>query len=283
MKRLSIYMACLVAAASISSCDMFKLDNYDWPNAQVYGKLLDARTNEPVQIEAYTESTFDWSTWSTLTTVKTGSLVVIEDVSDRWEGFYEEQDWMVKFNGEYRNDMVFAGKYSVDFKKLPVFSPEEAEVITLNKGENNFDFKVTPYCRIINPEFKYENETITATFSVEMGDPSKVNSLVQVVLCSNTSNFVSQNFKQNGFDSGSTLNGVTVKADGTTDRITLTIDAKKDGVNNNEFQYEREHFLRIGALAKGGAYNTQNVWNFSPVYVMGKDKKISLYDWSTAN
>lgn len=286
MKRFFIKIACLVAAASLlTSCDLFKLDNYDGPNAQISGKILDAETNEPIQIETYTESTFDWTTWTTVTTCISGSLTVIEDVSDRWEGFYEEQDWLVKFYGEYRNDRVFAGKYTVDFRKLPVFSPEETTIIEVGEGSNNIDFKLTPYCRIVDPKFSYDaaSETITATFSIEMSDPSRLNTISQVALCSNTSNFVGQNFKQNGSDPGSTLANVTVKEDGTTDTITLTIDASKGGVNNDEFQYERAHFLRIGALAKGGAYNTQNIWNFSPVYVMNRDKQISLYDWSTAN
>lgn len=286
MKRFFIKTAYLVAAASLlTSCDLFKLDNYDGPNAQISGRILDAETDEPIQIETYTESSFDWTTWTTTTTCISGSLTVIEDVSDRWEGFYEEQDWLVKFYGEYQNDMVFAGKYTIDFRKLPVFSPAESTVIEVREGSNNIDFKLTPYCRIVDPKFSYDaaSQTITATFSVKMSDPSRLNTISQVAVCSNTSNFVGQNFRQNGSDPGSTLSNVVVKEDGTTDTITLTIDASKGGVNNEEFQYERAHFLRIGALAKGGAYNTQNIWNFSPVYVMNRDKQISLYDWSTAN
>lgn len=285
MKRLLIKIACLVAAGSLlTSCDLFKLDNYDGPNAQVSGRILDAKTNETIQVETYTERGGNW--WAPTTTVISGSLTVIEDVSDRWgENFYEEQDWFVKFWGEYQNDMVFAGKYSVDFRKLPVFSPAEQTIIQVNEGANSFDFKLTPYCRIIDPEFSYdaENQLITATFSVEMGDPSRLNTISQVVLCSNTSNFVGQNFRRNSNDTGSSLSNVEVKSDGTTDRITLTIDASSEGVNKDEFQYESAHYLRIGALAKSSDVNTSDMWNFSPVYVMNRDKSINLYDWSTAN
>lgn len=284
MKRLLIKIACLAAAGSLmTSCDLFKLDNYDGPNAQVSGSLLDAKTGEKIQVEAYTETGGSW--WAPTTTTISGSLVVIEDVSDRWEGFYEEQDWLVKFYGDYQNDMVFAGKYSVDFRKLPVFSPEESTSIDVKEGQNNFDFELTPYCRIIDPEFSYDaaTEKVTATFSLEMGDPSRLNTIEKVVLCSNTSNFVGQNFRQNSLDTGSSSAAVTVKDDGTTDRITLTLDASKGGVNSDEFKYERAHYLRIAALAKGGSYNTQSIWNFSPVYVMNRDHSIHLYDWSTAN
>lgn len=287
MKRLLIKIACLVAAGSLlTSCDLFKLDNYDGPNAQISGRILDAKTNETIQVETYTETGGPW--WAPTTTVISGSLTVIEDVSDRWgENFYEEQDWLVKFWGEYQNDMVFAGKYSVDFRKLPVFSPAEQTVIQVNEGANSFDFKLTPYCRIIDPEFSYdaENQQIKATFSVEMGDPSRLNTISQVVLCSNTSNFVGQNFRMNPNDTGSSLSNVEVKSDGTTDRITLTIDASSEGVNKElgEFQYERPHYLRIAALAQAPGINTNSIWNFSPVYVMNRDKSINLYDWSTAN
>lgn len=285
MKRLLIKIACLVAAGSLlTSCDLFKLDNYDGPNAQISGRILDAKTNETIQVETYTESG-GW--WAPPTTVS-GSLTVIEDVSDRWgENFYEEQDWLVKFDGNYQNDRVFAGKYSVDFRKLPVFAPAEQTVIQVNEGANNFDFKLTPYCRIIDPEFSYDaaNQQIKATFSVEMGDPSRLNTISQVVLCSNSSNFVghSNNYRQNGGDTGSVLSTVTVKDNGTTDRITLTVDASSDGVNASEFQYERPHYLRIAALATAPGVNPSSIWNFSPVYVMNEDKSINLYDWSTAN
>lgn len=285
MKRLLIKIACLVAAGSLlTSCDLFKLDNYDGPNAQVSGRILDAKTNETIQVETYTERGGNW--WAPTTTVISGSLTVIEDVSDRWgENFYEEQDWFVKFDGNYQNDMVFAGKYSVDFRKLPVFSPAEQTVIQVNEGANSFNFELTPYCRIIDPEFSYdaENQQIKATFSVEMGDPSRLNTISQVVLCSNTSNFVGQNFRRNPNDTGSSLSNVEVKSDGTTDRITLTIDASSEGVNKDEFKYESAHYLRIGALAKSSDVNTSDMWNFSPVYVMNRDKSINLYDWSTAN
>lgn len=287
MKRLLIKIACLVAAGSLlTSCDLFKLDNYDGPNAQISGRILDAKTNETIQVETYTESA-GW--WAPPTTVS-GSLTVIEDVSDRWgENFYEEQDWFVKFDGNYQNDMVFAGKYSVDFRKLPVFAPAEQTVIQVNEGANSFDFKLTPYCRIIDPEFSYDaaNQQIKATFSVEMGDPSRLNTISQVVLCSNSSNFVghSKNYRENDIDKdpGASLANVTVKEDGTTDRITLTVDASSDGVNTSEFQYERPHYLRIAALATAPGVNTSSIWNFSPIYVMNEDKSINLYDWSTAN
>ena len=184
--------------------------------------------------------------------------------------------------------MVFAGKYTVDFRKLPVFSPAESTVIEVNEGSNNIDFELTPYCRIVDPEFSYDatSKTITATFSVEMGDPSRLNTINQVLLCSNTSNFVGQNFRQNTADTGSSLSNVTVNADGTTDRITLTVDARSQaegGVNTDEFQYERPHYLRIAALATGNGLNTQSTWNFSPVYVLNEDKTINEFDWSTAN
>lgn len=291
MKRLLIKIACLVAAGSLlTSCDLFKLDNYDGPNAQISGQILDAETKEPIQIEAYTESYFDWTTWSTITNTISGSLVVIEDVSDKWgESFYEEQDWLVKFWGEYQNDMVFAGKYEVDFKKLPVYPPAEKPVIELNEGANHFDFELTPYCRILEPKFVYDasNETITATFKVQLSDPARANTLAEVILCSNYDNHVGQNFRLNTADTGSTISNVAVNSDGTTDTITLTLDTSKDGVNGGhnmaEFWYERAHYLRIAALATGNGHNTSRFYNFSPIYVFNEDKSINLYDWSTAN
>ena len=78
MKKFIISAALLLPLLSAVSCSMFELDNYDGPNAQVSGKLLDVVTGEKVGLEAGTAQTFDWSTWSMVTAVNYGSLVVSE-------------------------------------------------------------------------------------------------------------------------------------------------------------------------------------------------------------
>ena len=49
MKKFIISIAVLLP---LFSCSMFKLDNYEGPNAEVTGKLLDVVTGEMVSLEA---------------------------------------------------------------------------------------------------------------------------------------------------------------------------------------------------------------------------------------
>lgn len=279
MKRLFIKIACIVAASSLlTSCDLFKLDNFDGPNAQISGSLIDAKTGKTIQIEAYTVTGGSW--WAPTTSAESGALVVIEDVSDRWEGYYEEQDWMVKFNGTYANNRIFAGKYAVDFKKLPVYSPADPITLDLKEGSNSYDFQLTPFCRVTDPQMSFTDGKITATFSIELGNPDDNVKIQEVVLCANTTNHVGANFNVCNKDAGARATNVNPG-----EKITLTIDPQNPN-NAEEFRYERDHYLRIGVLVKSTnnpGFNANNLYNFSETYVMNRDKQISLYDWSTAN
>ena len=139
----------------------------------------------------------------------------------------------------------------------------------------------TPYARVIDPTFSYDaaNQKIVAKFKVELGDNTKANTIHEVRLCANTSNHVSNNFNLCKNDPGAKA---TMVQEG--EEITLSIDCTA-GVNADEFQYNRNHYLRIAVLAKdamGWQYNTKNFYNHSDVYVMDRNKSISKYDWSTA-
>ncbi len=48
----------------------------------------------------------------------------------------EVQEWYVKYNGTYQNDLVFAGEYKLDFTKLNVFNQSDV-TFKLEKGTNN--------------------------------------------------------------------------------------------------------------------------------------------------
>ncbi len=49
-----------VVAVSLASCDMFKKDNYQPPNAQLHGRILDEVTGELVETDIYEGSVFRW-------------------------------------------------------------------------------------------------------------------------------------------------------------------------------------------------------------------------------
>jgi len=265
MKQL-LYIICACAVLILPSCDLFRLDNFDGPNASVSGKIYDAKTGDNMEIEA------NWqrSGWSS--SLQAGALTVIEQ---GWDG-ESEQTWMVKFNGEYTNNRVFAGTYKVNSKLLPCYDFEEE--ITLKKGSNSFDFKVTPFCRIINPKFSYDPATkkLRATFSVELGDASKATTIQRAVFCANTNCFVGTNYNNCNNDKAAVKTNV---AEGET--VTLEIDTQL-GSNREEFQYSRPHYLRIGVLTSGNGFNTRNLYNYSPVFVISKDfSTVEEFNWDS--
>ncbi len=275
---------------------MFKLDNYDGPNAKVSGKLLDVETGELVGVEAAFSQEIDWANvdWATWTfpmiTVSKGSLVVNELGWKDKEGeeVYEDQRWFVRFDGRYRNDLIFAGDYKVFFKELPCY--ENDQVISLKEGENkNQDLKVMPFCRIVDPKITYDSATkhFVATFKVHVTDPSKANTIQNVRFCANTQLFVGATVfnqanedvlasKTAGFD-WSTWTMTVLEPD---TEIKLEINTE-DPKNADLFKYNQVRYFRIAAETEGNGFNTQQAYNFSPIYKVSADfSSIEEYKWS---
>lgn len=268
MKK-SLYIIAAFVLASVSSCTMFKYDVMDGPNAQVTGKILDVKTGQKVGVEAEHDMTFSWTTWSYVATAPDmGSLVVVEQ---GWDA-QADQDWLVRFDGQYTNNLIFAGDYVFSTKKLPCYEPENT-AFTIKEGKNKMDIGVLPFCRIVDPEFKLVDGNIEASFSVELGDPAAANKIPNVALCANTTLFVGCNY----FNLAKG-NAAKAKDVNPGERITLTIDAK-DSANEDLFgknkntgaAYVQDRYVRIAAMANGNGYNTNNLYNFSATYKIAAD------------
>lgn len=230
--------------AGLCSCDMFKLDNMEGPNAQVYGSFIDKATGETMPVEQI-------------------SVVAQEQ---GWDSV-ADQGWALKFDGTYRNNRVFAGDYKIDFKNLPCYQlPEEERAFKLKRGENRLDFEVTPFCRIRDLKLSYTDGKIQAAFKVEAGDATQDIGLQKVIFCLNTTMFVtSQSMNMVTRDPGSSQSDVEC---GDFEYV-LTIDPK-DEKNAEAFKYERELFVRVGAMMNK-TVNSKNVYNFTPIYKVSKD------------
>lgn len=294
MKKYLNIFAIVLAAASLASCSMFKLDNFDGPNAQIHGRLLDAKTGEPIGVEAAFSQEIDWANvdWSTWTfpmiTISKGSLVVNELGWKNKEGVevYQDQRWFIRFDGQYRNNLIFAADYKVLFKELPCY--ESDQVITAKEGDNKIDLTTTPFCRIVNPQVSYDAATkkVKATFSVELGDETKANSILNLKFCGNTQLFVGATVfnlvspddagaKKEGFSWGS----MVFPAAQPGEQVTLEIDTQ-DPKNANLFKYNQDRYFRIAAQVAGNGYNSQNAYNFSPIFKVSADySKIEVYNW----
>ena len=281
MKKIIILLAILCAAVS---CSFFELDSFEAPNAQVTGRLFDMVTGEQISLEAGADQSFSWATWSYVTAVKYGSLVVMEQdyVPPTWAGdpadypkTESEQDWLVRFDGTFTNTMVFAAKYRFSTKKLPCYEPESGKnMFTLEKGRNTMDIGVLPFCRIKDPKIVYNPATkkVVATFYVELGDPSRANKVSNVSLCANTQLFVGcNNLNLAKNDKGSKAQNVQPG-----ELITLEIDTdvERTPANADLFKYStQDRYFRIAAMAEGNGYNqsSDKFYNFSPIYKVKAD------------
>ena len=294
MKKIINTIAVILAVATAASCSMFKLDNYDGPNAQIHGKVVDAQTGDPIGVEAAFSQEIDWANvdWATWTfpviTVSKGSLVVNELGWKNKEGVevYEDQRWFIRFDGQYRNNLIFAGQYKALYKELPCY--ESDEVFTVKEGDNKIDLKTTPFCRIVDPKVSYDaaSKKVKATFKVELGDATKANSILNLRFCGNIQLFVGATVfnmvsdedagaKKEGFSWGT----MVFPACQPGEEVTLEIDTQNPK-NADLFKYNQDRYFRIAAQASGNGYNSQSAYNFSPIFKVSADfSKIEVYNW----
>lgn len=253
MKKIIYAFAGIVALSlGLSSCSMFKYDTLDGPNAQINGRLVDVVTGEKIGVETSSSDA--------------GALIVIEQ---GWDG-EADQSWLVRFDGMYTNNLIFAGDYVFSTKKLPCYQPEN-NFFTVKQGKNRMDISLLPFCRILSPVLKYENGKIVATFSVELGDPTKAETIPNVALCANTQVFVGcnyQNLAKN--DAGAKMKDVKPG-----EVITLEIDPELPA-NADLFRYRQDRYFRIAAMAGGNGYNTNKYYNFSATFKVPADYKTNF-------
>lgn len=295
MKKIFNTIAVVLALGAAASCSMFKLDNFEGPNAQVNGRLVDAKTGDLIGVEAAFSQEIDWANvdWSTWTfptiTVSKGSMIVNELGWKNKDGVevYEDQRWFVRFDGRYRNNLVFAGDYKVLLKELPCY--ENDQVMSLKAGSNTVDVEAVPFCRIVDPKISYDAAAgkVKATFKVELGDPTKANAIMNLKFCGNIQLFVGATVfnmvadadagaKKDGFSWGNFV----MPACNPGEEVTLEIDSSLPQ-NADLFKYKQDRYFRIAAMASGNGYNTQQAYNFSPIYkVSGDFSKIEEYKWS---
>ena len=283
MKKFIISIAHLLAVLSFTvSCSRVKLDNFDGPNAQVTGRLLDMETGELVSLEAAQSQTFSWTTWSYVTTTDYGALVVYEQgyVPPTWAGNPEDytgkdsgQAWLVRFDGQFTNTMVFAGTYKYSLQKLlPCYDPEEGkDTFVLKEGKNKLDIGVLPFCRVKDPKITYDSASkkMIAQFYVELGDPSRANKISNVIFSANTQMFVGGN----NLNLAKDHKPAKAQDINPGELVTLEIDTTAPE-NADLFKYStQDRYFRIGAMAEGNGYNSEKnkYYNFSPIFKVSAD------------
>ena len=216
----------------LTGCDMFKMDNYDRPNAKIRGSIIDAATKELVGTESSSTN---------------GSTIKVYE-----KGYTSEtlQTWVIKSSGEYQNDLVFASHYRVEFTDCNFF-PFTVDDVELKPGANVRDFEVTPYIRVKNPSITRQGDKVVATFNLEAGKPEVKLSQIRLFSFSDWHvgqqvTFVVQDPEGAEFPNTRNFNP-SITIDSST-QYTLTIDIPHNATDY--FKYAgKNYYFRIGALA----------------------------------
>jgi hypothetical protein len=145
MKRILYLSFVTLQLALFTACGLSDIDNYEGPNATISGGLYDVETGELIQQDV----------------IRGAQIEYIE------LGFKNPQTQyiVVKNEGTYRNNLMFANRYTIQ----PVrgnFVPVEKQEIEVS-GSTVKDFKVQPYIRIKNAVIKQMGDKVVATFKVQ--------------------------------------------------------------------------------------------------------------------
>lgn len=214
MKKIRIYITALLGIVLLNSCELNKVDNYDGPNATIYGGIYDIETGELVQQDIIRGTQIEYTEYG-----------------------YDNpviQYLVVKNDGTFRNNLMFANTYSIapmrgNFVAVP---KQDIEV----KGETKIDFKVQPYIRIKNAKIEKQGNKIVATFNIKQ---TVDNNVSKIGLFAHLEPNVGDPL--NTVSTQVTINAVTNEST----LYTLEIDLQ---ANSSKLQTGKQYYFRIGAL-----------------------------------
>lgn len=139
MKK-TAYFTLLCALISFSSCDLFKVDNYELPKETIQGEVIDAATGAPVLTDQGGE----------------GIRVRLTELS--WgDNVTPNPDFFCKPDGTFQNTKIFEGTYKVevDGPFIPlvrkssdnVLLADESQTVEI-KGTTKVLFEVQPFLNV---------------------------------------------------------------------------------------------------------------------------------------
>jgi hypothetical protein len=209
---------------SLASC---KKDNYDAPDAGLYGNVFDSETGELVQQDI----------------IGGTQIQFIEHGYDP----YEIQTMVIKNDGTYANSLMFANTYSVqpvrgNFVEVP---SQDVEV----RGQTKLDFQVKPYIRIKDVSITKSGSVITATFKLQQ---TVVNNVRKIGLYVHADSRVGEPMRLAATEQD--INAVTNPA--TVYTLQLDVNAY-----SSLLKAGKDHYFRVGALIDAGEAKL----NYAPV------------------
>lgn len=202
--------AMLGIASILSSCS---LDNYDGPDAQIYGEVRDAETGELIQQD-----------------ISGGSM--IRYIEYGYEN-PDRQQMNFKVDGTYRNNLMFSGTYDFYFEETNFQIPDTLKAYKIKKGSNELNFEVTPYVRVTNVSITKDGDTVHATFTIT---PTVSNNVRQIGLFAHPDFIVGNNYAV-----ARTTQDVNEAFNGESREFSLDL-------NTSSFTTGKPYYFRVGAI-----------------------------------
>jgi hypothetical protein len=232
---LSLFVSLILVVAS---CEQ---DNYPLPDAQFFGAIRDSVGGGLVEQDLQTGST----------------------IGMREKGYSTEviQNYVIKQNGEFRNNLVYASTYDIVFQSCNFF-PYELPDFVVKPGPNEVTFQVVPFIRVKNCSITYDAGTnkVNATFNLEAGKPTV--KLSKITLYVFTDMYVGEYIKKT-VATGTGQPARTYSPAATIDPATpytLSIDV---AANSAVFGVHRNYYFRVGAMANQSGVGTIRT-NYEP-------------------
>ena len=151
--KLSLIATIIVATAGmLASCE---LDNYDAPNAELSGSIIDEETQELVQQDI----------------IRGTEIKITEHGYDPVTPQYIR----TKPDGTYMDKLLFANTYTIQPERGN-FVPVEAQEIMI-EGKTVRDFIVTPYIRVKEASIVRNGSKVIATFKLQQNVDNPVSKI----------------------------------------------------------------------------------------------------------
>ncbi|TDQ73472.1 DUF3823 domain-containing protein [Sphingobacterium yanglingense] len=210
----------------LASCGLNEIDNYEGPNASIYGAIYDAETKELIQQDI----------------VRGAQIEYVE------HGYANPQTqyMVIKNDGTYQNKLMFANTYTIRAVRGN-FVPSASQEIKVS-GNTTHNFEVIPYVRIKNPNISQQGNKIIATFDL---DKTVDNSLQRIGLFAHSEINVGEPLHK--VSAQQTINGPVDEGN----TYHLEIDLTQHSTN---LMKGKSYYFRIGALMNA----SEAKFNYAP-------------------
>jgi hypothetical protein len=208
-----------------------EIDNYEFPDGNIYGKVIDLTTDEGIQTEQ--PNGFN------IKMFEKGGLINTPIT------FSGKQD------GSFENAMVFQNEYRVVAVEGPFFPLPDTVTVQVG-ARTEMNFNVTPFLTITNVSVTPSAGQVSVTYGLSR---SQVGGKITFRKTFVSTVATVSNAYNTGVKSTSTSStaDATLLATTFTDVVTGLVSGKK-------------YWVRVGALAAGSGYNSLNRYNYSKVF-----------------